>query len=74
MILALTLTRTLRSSHIVFLCYCRGRLHRDLCEFAAAQSDFAAIDKLKPGHKTAAKELHSVRGAEKSMAAARAAR
>jgi hypothetical protein len=74
MILAMTLARTLRSSLMVVFGGGRGRLQRDLCEFAAAESDFAAIEKLRPGHKTAAKELQSVRSAEKAMAAARAAR
>ncbi len=52
----------------------RGRLHRDLCEFAAAGADFAAIQKLRPGHKTAEKELKSVRTAQTAMEAAQKAR
>ena len=37
--------------------YCRGRLLRSTCDFAAAESDFEKLLELRPNHKGAVKEL-----------------
>ena len=51
----------------------RGKLRRQLCDAAAARADLAEVERLKPGHKAAAKELEAVALLEAALGALDAA-
>jgi len=45
----------------------RGKLHRQLCNVAAARSDLEAVARIKPGHKAALKELDALQHLEAAV-------
>ena len=53
---------------------CRGRLRRDLCDFAGAEADFRAVLDAKPSHSKAEQELDRASRGLQALEAARIAR
>ena len=54
--------------------FCRGRLRRDLCDFAGAEADFRAVLDAKPSHSRAEQELDRASRGLQALEAARIAR
>jgi len=52
----------------------RGRLRRDLCDFAGAEADFRAVLAIKASHRAAETELDGAARGIQALEAARMAR
>lgn len=52
----------------------RGRLRRDLCDFAGSEADFRAVLEVKPSHRKAEQELDRASRGLQALEAARIAR
>lgn len=53
---------------------CRARLLKSTCSFEDALADFQKILGMRPGHKTATKEVGLVQQAQQALTAAKASR
>ena len=72
------LTSTLRLNYLQRFCQpasvmLRARVHKATCSFAAAAGDLRALLDLRPGHKSATRELLEVDRGQEALAGATAA-